>query len=167
MATSRKAIFDAADALDAGGQRPTLAALLGGRWRQFHDHFRGDEGMVGGQGAREAPVREPAARWSVSVGRGRRRNLGAGAASANERLAGERETFDVARVQASKKRGRRSNWPTRSAPNSNYCRGRSLALEEAERTARQEAATLREHWRRAASAQRRLKRVLRKSKGAL
>ena len=59
MAITKKAIFDAADVLDAGGQRPTLAALRkavgGGSFTTISEAMKewwAGQGGQGGAGAR-------------------------------------------------------------------------------------------------------------------
>ncbi len=68
MAISKKSIFDAADALDAAGQRPTLAALRkavgGGSFTTISEAIRSG-GRAGRSGKRRRASRRR--RWSVSV----------------------------------------------------------------------------------------------------
>jgi chromosome segregation ATPase len=63
---------------------------------------------------------------------------------ANERLAGEREAFDAARVQAEQEKVEAVELADAVSAELELLQGKVSALEEAERTARQEAATLRE-----------------------
>ena len=146
MAISKKAIFDAADALDAGGQRPTLAALRnavgGGSFTTISEAMKE---WWAGRALREAPAREPA---PAVVGE----RLGEVASEiwalalqvANERLAGEREAFDAARVQAEQEKVEAVELADAVTAELETLQGKFSALEEGERRARQEAATLRE-----------------------
>jgi hypothetical protein len=146
MAISRKAIFDAADALDAGGQRPTLAALRkavgGGSFTTISEAMKE---WWAGRALREAPVREPAPavvgeRLSEVAG-----EIWALALQvANERLAGEREAFDAARVQAEQEKVEAVELADAVSAELELLQGKVSALEEAERTAREKAAALRE-----------------------
>ena len=140
---SKKAIFDAADALDAGGQRPTLAALRkavgGGSFTTISEAMKE---WWAGRALREAPAREPA---PAVVGE----RLGEVAGEiwalalqvANERLAGEREAFDAARVQAEQEKVEAVELADAVSAELELLQGKFSALEEAERTARQEAAS--------------------------
>ena len=146
MAISKKSIFDAADALDAAGQRPTLAALRkavgGGSFTTISEAMKE---WWAGRALREAPAREPA---PAVVGE----RLGVVADEiwalalqvANERLAGEREAFDAARVQAEQEKVEAVELADAVSAELELLQGKVSALEEAERTARQEAAALRE-----------------------
>jgi hypothetical protein len=146
MAITKKAIFDAADVLDAAGQRPTLAALRkavgGGSFTTISEAMKE---WWAARVLREAPVREPA---PAVVGE----RLGVVADEiwalalrvANERLAGEREAFDAARVQAEQEKVEAVELADAVSAELELLQGKVSALEEAERTARQEAATLRE-----------------------
>lgn len=146
MAISRKAIFDAANALDAAGQRPTLAALRkavgGGSFTTISEAMKE---WWAGRALREAPVREPAPSvvgerlgevageiWALAL------------QAANERLAGEREAFDVARVQAEQEKVEAVELADAVSAELELLQGKFSALEEAERTARQEVVALRE-----------------------
>ena len=146
MAISKKRIFDAADALDAAGQRPTLAALRkavgGGSFTTISEAMKE---WWAGRALREAPAREPA---PAVVGE----RLGEVAGEiwalalqvANERLAGEREAFDAARVQAELEKQEAVELADAVSAELELLQGKVSALEEAERTARQEAVALRE-----------------------
>ena len=143
MAISKKSIFDAADALDAAGQRPTLAALRkavgGGSFTTISEAMKE---WWAGRALREAPAREPA---PAVVGE----RLGEVAGEiwalalqvANERLAGEREAFDAARVQAEQEKVEAVELADAVSAELELLQGKVSALEEAERTARQEAAS--------------------------
>ncbi len=98
MAITKKSIFDAADALDAGGQRPTLAALRkavgGGSFTTISEAMKE---WWAGRALREAPVREPAPPVvGERLGVVADEIWGLALQVANERLAGEREAFDAA-----------------------------------------------------------------------
>ncbi len=146
MAISKQAIFDAADALDAGGQRPTLAALRkavgGGSFTTISEAMKE---WWASRALREAPTREPA---PAVVGE----RLGVVADEiwalalqvANERLAGEREAFDAARTQAEQEKVEAVELADAVSAELELLQGKVSGLEGAERTARQEAAVLRE-----------------------
>ena len=146
MAITKKAIFDAADVLDAGGQRPTLAALRkavgGGSFTTISEAMKEWWAV---RALREAPVREQAPPvvgerlgevadevWALAL------------QVANERLEGEREAFDAARAQAEHEKVEAVELADAVTAELETLQGKLSALEEAERTARQEAATLRE-----------------------
>ena len=146
MAITKKAIFDAADALDAGGQRPTLAALRkavgGGSFTTISEAMKE---WWAGRALREAPVSEPAPAvvgehlsevagevWALAV------------QVANERLAGEREAFDAARAQAVDEKREAVELADAVTAELEVLQGKISVLESAELAARQEAATLRE-----------------------
>ena len=146
MAITKKAIFDAADALDAGGQRPTLAALRkavgGGSFTTISEAMKEYWAV---RAVREAPAREPAPavvgeRLSEVAG-----EIWALALQvANERLAGEREAFDAARARTEQEKQEAVELADAVGAELELLQGKVSGLEEAERTARQEAATLRE-----------------------
>ena len=146
MAITKKAIFDAADALDAGGQRPTFAALRkavgGGSFTTISEAMKEYWAV---RAVREAPVREPAPavvgeRLSEVAG-----EIWALALQvANERLASEREAFDAASVQAEQEKQEAVELADAVGAELELLQGKVSALEEAERTARQEAVALRE-----------------------
>jgi len=146
MAISKKAIFDAADALDAGGQRPTLAALRkavgGGSFTTISEAMKEYWAV---RALREAPTREPA---PVVVGErlGDVANeiWGLALQVANERLAGEREAFDAARVQAEQEKVEAVELADAVGAELEALQGKISVLENAERSARQDAAKLRE-----------------------
>ena len=146
MAITKKAIFDAADVLDAGGQRPTLAALRkavgGGSFTTISEAMKEWWAF---RAVREAPAREPA---PAVVGE----RLGVVADEiwalalqmANERLAGEREAFDAARAQAEDEKQEAVELADVVTAELETLQGKLSALEEAERTAREKAVALRE-----------------------
>ena len=146
MAITKKAIFDAADVLDAGGQRPTLAALRkavgGGSFTTISEAMKEWWAV---RAVREAPAREPAPAvvgdrlsevadeiWALAL------------QVANERLAGEREAFDAARALAEQEKVEAVELADAVTAELETLQGKFSVLEEGERTARQEAATLRE-----------------------
>jgi hypothetical protein len=146
MAITKKAIFDAADVLDAGGQRPTLAALRkavgGGSFTTISEAMKE---WWAGRALREAPAREPAPavvgeRLSEVAG-----EIWALALQvANERLAAEREAFDAARAQAEQEKQEAVELADAVTAELETLQGKFSVLEEGERTARQDAATQRE-----------------------
>ena len=146
MAITKQAIFDAADALDAGGQRPTLAALRkavgGGSFTTISEAMKEYWAF---RALREAPVLEPAPavvgdRLSEVAG-----EIWALALQvANERLAAEREAFDAARVQAEQEKQEAVELADAVTAELETLQGKFSVLEEGERTARQEAVTQRE-----------------------
>ncbi len=146
MAITKKAIFDAADALDAAGQRPTHAALRkavgGGSYTTFSEVMKEWRAV---RAVREAPAREPA---PAVVGE--RLDVvadeiwGLALQVANERLAGEREAFDAARAQTEQEKVEAVELADAVTAELETLQGKLSALEEAERTARQEAVALRE-----------------------
>jgi chromosome segregation ATPase len=146
MAITKKAIFDAADALDAGGQRPTLAALRkavgGGSFTTISEAMKEYWAV---RAVREAPAREPAPavvgeRLSEVAG-----EIWALALQvANERLAGEREAFDAARALAEQEKVEAVELADAVTAELETLQGKFSVLEEGERTARQEVAALRE-----------------------
>ena len=146
MAITKKAIFDAADALDAGGQRPTLAALRkavgGGSFTTISEAMKEWWAL---RALREAPAHEPAPPvvgerlgevadeiWALAL------------QVANERLAGERAAFDAARAQAEDEKLEAVELADAVSGELELLQGKLSALENAERTARQEAVALRE-----------------------
>lgn len=146
MAITKKAIFDAADVLDAGGQRPTLAALRkavgGGSFTTISEAMKEWWAV---RALREAPVREQAPPvvgerlgevadevWALAL------------QVANERLEGEREAFDAARAQAEHEKVEAVELADAVTAELETLQGKVSALEEAERTARQEVVALRE-----------------------
>jgi Plasmid replication region DNA-binding N-term len=146
MAITKQAIFDAADALDAGGQRPTLAALRnavgGGSFTTISEAMKE---WWAGRALREAPAREPApAVVGERLGEVAGEIWGLALRVANERLASEREAFDAARVQAEQEKVEAVELADAVGAELELLQGKVSALEEGERTARQEAATLRE-----------------------
>ena len=146
MAITKQAIFDAADALDAGGQRPTLAALRkavgGGSFTTISEAMKEYWAV---RALREAPVLEPAPavvgdRLSEVAG-----EIWALALQvANERLAAEREAFDAARAQAEQEKQDAVELADAVTAELETLQGKFSVLEEGERTARQEAVTQRE-----------------------
>jgi hypothetical protein len=146
MAITKQAIFDAADALDAGGQRPTLAALRkavgGGSFTTISEAMKEYWAF---RALREAPVLEPAPavvgdRLSEVAG-----EIWALALQvANERLAAEREAFDAARAQAEQEKQEAVELADAVTAELETLQGKFSVLEEGERTARQEAVTQRE-----------------------
>ena len=146
MAITKQVIFDAADALDAGGQRPTLAALRkavgGGSFTTISEAMKEYWAF---RALREAPVLEPAPavvgdRLSEVAG-----EIWALALQvANERLAAEREAFDAARVQAEQEKQEAVELADAVTAELETLQGKFSVLEEGERTARQEAVTQRE-----------------------
>ena len=146
MAISKKSIFDAADALDAAGQRPTLAALRkavgGGSFTTISEAMKE---WWASRALREAPAREPATavvgeRLSEVAG-----EIWALALQlANDRLVGEREAFDAARAQAEQEKVEAVELADAVTAELEALQGKLSALEEGEHTARREAATLRE-----------------------
>ncbi len=146
MAITKQAIFDAADALDAGGQRPTLAALRkavgGGSFTTISEAMKEYWAV---RALREAPVLEPAPavvgdRLSEVAG-----EIWALALQvANERLAAEREAFDAARAQAEQEKQEAVELADAVTAELETLQGKFSVLEEGERTARQEAVTQRE-----------------------
>ena len=146
MAITKQAIFDAADALDAGGQRPTLAALRkavgGGSFTTISEAMKEYWAF---RALREAPVLEPAPavvgdRLSEVAG-----EIWALALQvANERLAAEREAFDAARAQAEQEKQEAVELADAVTAELETLQGKFSVLEEDERTARQEAVTQRE-----------------------
>lgn len=146
MAITKKAIFDAADALDAAGQRPTLAALRkavgGGSFTTISEAMKE---WWAARALREAPAREPA---PAVVGE----RLGVVADEiwalalqvANERLASEREAFEAARVQAEHEKVEAVELADAVTAELETLQGKFSALEEGERTAREKAVALRE-----------------------
>jgi hypothetical protein len=146
MAISKQAIFDAADALDAGGQRPTLAALRkavgGGSFTTISEAMKEYWAV---RALREAPVSEPAPavvgeRLSEVAGE----IWGLALQVANERLASEREAFDVARVQAADEKQEAVELADAVTAELEALQGKISVLESAELAARQDAATQRE-----------------------
>lgn len=143
MAITKQAIFDAADALDAGGQRPTLAALRkavgGGSFTTISEAMKEYWAV---RALRKAPVLEPAPavvgeRLSEVAG-----EIWALALQvANERLAAEREAFDAARAQAEQEKQEAVELADAVTAELETLQGKFSALEECERTARQEAVT--------------------------
>jgi hypothetical protein len=143
MAISKKSIFDAADALDAAGQRPTLAALRkavgGGSFTTISEAMKE---WWASRALREAPAREPAPavvgeRLSEVAG-----EIWALALQlANDRLVGEREAFDAARAQAEQEKVEAVELADAVTAELEALQGKLSALEEGERTARQEAVT--------------------------
>lgn len=143
MAITKQAIFDAADALDAGGQRPTLAALRkavgGGSFTTISEAMKEYWAV---RALREAPVLEPAPavvgeRLSEVAG-----EIWALALQvANERLAAEREAFDAARAQAEQEKQEAVELADAVTAELETLQGKFSVLEEGERTARQEAVT--------------------------
>lgn len=143
MAITKQAIFDAADALDAGGQRPTLAALRkavgGGSFTTISEAMKEYWAF---RALREAPVLEPAPavvgeRLSEVAG-----EIWALALQvANERLAAEREAFDAARAQAEQEKQEAVELADAVTAELETLQGKFSVLEEGERTARQEAVT--------------------------
>jgi hypothetical protein len=146
MAITKQAIFDAADALDAGGQRPTLAALRkavgGGSFTTISEAMKEYWAF---RALREAPVLEPAPAvvgdrlsevageiWALAL------------QAANERLAAEREAFDAARAQAEQEKQEAVELADAVTAELETLQGKFSVLEEGERTARQEAVTQRE-----------------------
>ena len=168
MAISKQAIFDAADALDAGGQRPTLAALRkavgGGSFTTISEAMKEWWAF---RAVREAPVREQA---PPVVGE----RLGVVADEiwalalqvANERLASEREAFDAARAQAEQDKQEAVELADVVAQNSRYYRGRFPSSKAA--SARHDRRRRRSgsNWRQVASGRRQPRRVQRKSESA-
>jgi hypothetical protein len=146
MAISKKSIFDAADALDAAGQRPTLAALRkavgGGSFTTISEAMKEYWAV---RAVREAPAREPAPavvgeRLSEVAG-----EIWALALQvANERLAGEREAFDAARARTEQEKQEAVELADAVGAELELLQGKVSGLEEAERTARQEVVALRE-----------------------
>ena len=146
MAIPKKSIFDAADALDAAGQRPTLAALRkavgGGSFTTISEAMKEYWAV---RAVREAPAREPAPavvgeRLSEVAG-----EIWALALQvANERLAGEREAFDAARALAEQEKVEAVELADAVTAELETLQGKFSVLEEGERTARQEAVTQRE-----------------------
>ena len=146
MAITKQAIFDAADALDAGGQRPTLAALRkavgGGSFTTISEAMKEYWAF---RALREAPMLEPAPavvgdRLSEVAG-----EIWALALQvANERLAAEREAFDAARAQAEQEKQEAVELADAVTAELETLQGKFSVLEEGERTARQEAVTQRE-----------------------
>ena len=146
MAITKQAIFDAADALDAGGQRPTLAALRkavgGGSFTTISEAMKE---YWADRALREAPVLEPAPavvgeRLSEVAG-----EIWALALQvANERLAAEREAFDAARAQAEQEKQEAVELADAVTAELETLQGKFSVLEESERTARQGAVTQRE-----------------------
>ncbi|MFZ1899493.1 MAG: DNA-binding protein [Azonexus sp.] len=146
MAITKKSIFDAADALDAGGQRPTLAALRkavgGGSFTTISEAMK-DWWAV--RAVREAPAREQA---PPVVGE----RLGVVADEiwalalqvAKERLASEREAFDAARAQAEQDKQEAVELADVVAAELEALQGKISVLESSELAARQDAATQRE-----------------------
>jgi hypothetical protein len=146
MAITKKAIFDAADALDAGGQRPTLAALRkavgGGSFTTISEAMKEWWAV---RALREAPVREPApAVVGERLGVVADEIWGLALQVANERLAGEREAFDAARVQAEQEKVEAVELADAVTAELETLQGKLSALEEGEHTARREAVALRE-----------------------
>ena len=146
MAITKKSIFDAADALDAGGQRPTLAALRkavgGGSFTTISEAMKEWWAV---RAVREAPAREPA---PPVVGE----RLGVVADEiwalalqvAKERLASEREAFDAARAQAEQDKQEAVELADVVAAELEALQGKISVLESSELAARQDAATQRE-----------------------
>lgn len=146
MAITKKAIFDAADVLDAGGQRPTLAALRkvvgGGSFTTISEAMKEWWAV---RALREAPVREPAPSVvGERLGVVADEIWGLALQVANERLAGEREAFDAARAQAEQEKVEAVELAGAVTAELETLQGKLSGLEEAERTARQEAVALRE-----------------------
>lgn len=146
MAISKQAIFDAADALDAGGQRPTLAALRkavgGGSFTTISEAMKEWWAV---RAVREAPTREPApAVVGERLGDVANEIWGLALQVANERLASEREAFDAARTQAEDEKQEAVELADAVTAELEALQGKLSVLEEGERTARQEVAALRE-----------------------
>ena len=146
MAITKKTIFDAADVLDAGGQRPTLAAMRkvvgGGSFTTISEAMKE---WWAGKAVREVPAREPAPPvvgerldevaneiWSLAL------------QVANERLASEHEAFGAARLQMEEERQEAVELADAVSAELEVLQGKISVLENAEHAARQDAATLRE-----------------------
>ena len=146
MAITKKSIFDAADALDAGGQRPTLVAIRkavgGGSFTTISEVMKEWQAV---KAVREVPAREPAPPvvgerlgdvaneiWALAL------------QVANERLASEREAFGVARLQMEEERQEAVELADAVSAELEVLQGKISVLENAEHAARQDAATLRE-----------------------
>jgi hypothetical protein len=146
MAITKKAIFDAADALDAGGQRPTLAALRkavgGGSFTTISEAMKE---WWAGRALREAPVREPApAVVGERLGEVADEIWGLALQVAKERLASEREAFDAARAQAEQDKQEAVELADVVTAELEALQGKISVLESGELAARQDAATQRE-----------------------
>ena len=146
MAITKKAIFDAADALDAGGQRPTLAALRkavgGGSFTTISEAMKE---WWAGRALREAPVREPApAVVGERLGEVADEIWGLALQVAKERLASEREAFDAARAQAEQDKQEAVELADVVTAELEALQGKISVLESSELAARQDAATQRE-----------------------
>jgi hypothetical protein len=146
MAITKKAIFDAADALDAGGQRPTLAALRkavgGGSFTTISEAMKE---WWAGRALGEAPVREPApAVVGERLGEVADEIWGLALQVAKERLASEREAFDAARAQAEQDKQEAVELADVVTAELEALQGKISVLESGELAARQNAATQRE-----------------------
>ena len=146
MAITKKAIFDAADALDAGGQRPTLAALRkavgGGSFTTISEAMTD---WWAGRALRDAPVREPApAVVGERLGEVADEIWGLALQVAKERLASEREAFDAARAQAEQDKQEAVELADVVTAELEALQGKISVLESGELAARQDAATQRE-----------------------
>lgn len=146
MAITKKSIFDAADELDAAGQRPTLAALRkvvgGGSFTTISEAMKEWWAV---RAVRELPVHEPApAVVGERLGVVADEIWGLALQVANERLASEREAFDAARAQAEQERVEAVELADAVTAELEALQAKISGLESAELAARQDAATQRE-----------------------
>ncbi|MDP3537975.1 MAG: DNA-binding protein [Azonexus sp.] len=145
MAITKRNIFDAADALDAVGQRPTLAALRkavgGGSFTTISEAMKE---WWAGRAARDVPAHEPAPpAVGERLGEVANEIWGLALQVANERLADEREAFDVARAQAEQEKLEAVELADAVSAELEVLQGKVSALEDAEHAALLDSATLR------------------------
>jgi chromosome segregation ATPase len=146
MAITRERIFEVAEAMDAAGQVPTLAAVrkaIGGG--SFTTISEAMTEWKANKAAKETPLREPAPPalaerltefgaelWALALD------------LANRRLAAERESLDAARVQLEAEKQEAAELADQVTGELETLQTKLAALEAAELAARTEAGGLRE-----------------------
>ena len=146
MAITRDQIFQVADELDAAGQNPTLAAVRkatgGGSFTTISEAMSEWKAR---KAAKETPLREPAPQAiSERLGEFGAELWTLALELANGRLAAEREALDTARVQIEAEKQEAAELADQVTGELETLQGKVSALEAAELSARNEAASLRQ-----------------------
>lgn len=146
MAITKDQIFQVADELDAAGQNPTLAAVrkatVGGSFTTISEAMSEWKAR---KAAKETPLREPAPQAiSERLGEFGAELWTLALELANGRLAAEREALDTARVQIEAEKQEAAELADQVTGELETLQGKVSALEAAELSARNEAASLRQ-----------------------